>query len=70
MKTKDIIPPAIEVLYPILIGQVKGKSPILTGNIPHIQPAVTNIRGINLLKATHIFQINTYFDRFRSLILD
>ncbi len=34
-KTKDIIPPAIEVLYPILTGQVKDKLPILTGNISY-----------------------------------
>ncbi len=54
-KTKDIIPPAIEVLYPILAGQVKGKLPILTGNIPHFQPTVTFIRRVNVLESTQIF---------------
>ncbi len=54
-KTKDIIPPAIEVLYPILPGQVKGKLPILTGNIPHFQPVLTFIRRIYMLESTQIF---------------
>jgi len=54
-KTKDIIPPAIEVLYPILPGQVKDKVPILTGNIPQLQPAMTFHRRIDLLKSTQIF---------------
>lgn len=31
-RTKDIISPTMEILYPILIGQVKRKAPILTLN--------------------------------------
>ena len=65
-KTKDIISPAMEILYPILPGKVKDKLPILTGNIPHFQPEEAFIRGINLLESPHFLQINTYFDRFRS----
>ena len=53
-KTKDIIPPAIEVLYPILPGQVKDKLPILTRNIPHFQPTEDIIRRIYPLEPTQI----------------
>jgi hypothetical protein len=33
-KTKDIISPSMEVLYPILTGKVKRNLPILTQNHP------------------------------------
>ena len=69
-KTKDIIPPAMEVLYPILPGQVKDKLPILTGNIHHFLLAETIIRRMYLLKSIKISRINIFFDRFRSPIFD
>jgi len=41
-KTKDIISPNMEILYPILTAQVKRYFPILTGNLPYIHQVDTN----------------------------